>query len=135
LWKRELETVQDRALWVLQVADEHDLKFGKALGRCLLGAANKGIGRPEDGLAEVRDGLDLYHSLKTPPVFSPLLLNVQASRKALRQLIFWKPATFWKAADRRLRHGRRVDPNSGEHDRVAAADGRSVPAEQTYERG
>ena len=60
--------MQDRALLVLQVADEHDLKFGKALGRCL-GAANTGIGLPEDGLAEVRDGLDLYHSLKTPPVF------------------------------------------------------------------
>jgi hypothetical protein len=64
------------------MCDEHDLKFGKALERCLLGAANTGIGRPEDGLAEVRDGLDLYHSLKTPPVFSPLLLYVQASRKA-----------------------------------------------------
>jgi hypothetical protein len=51
--------VQDRALRVLQVADEHDLKFGKALGRCLLGVANTGIGRPEDGLAEVRDGPDL----------------------------------------------------------------------------
>jgi hypothetical protein len=57
-----------------------------------------GIGRPEDGLAEVRDGLDLYHSLKTPSVFSPLPLYIQASRKALRQLIFRKPATFWKAA-------------------------------------
>jgi hypothetical protein len=88
--------VQDGARRVLQVADEHDLKFGRALGRCLLGAANTGSGRPEDGLADVHDGLDLYHSLKTPPVFSPLVLYVQASRKALRQLIFWKPATFWK---------------------------------------
>jgi len=85
LWKRELETVQDGARRVLQVADEHDLKFGRALGRCLLGAANTGSGRPEDGLADVHDGLDLYHSLKTPPVFSPLVLYVQASRKALRQ--------------------------------------------------
>jgi hypothetical protein len=43
-------------------------KFGEALGRCLLGAANTGIGRPEDGLAQISDGLDLYHGLKTPPV-------------------------------------------------------------------
>jgi hypothetical protein len=28
--------------------------------------------------------------------------------KALRQLIFWKPATFWKAADSRPRQGRRA---------------------------
>jgi predicted ATPase/class 3 adenylate cyclase len=78
LWRRELETVQDRALRVLQVAEEHDLQIWKALGRCLLGAANTGIGRPEDGLAQIRDGLDLYHGLKTPPVFWPLLLYVQA---------------------------------------------------------
>jgi hypothetical protein len=41
--------VQDGARRVLQVADEHDLKFGRALGRCLLGEANTGSGRPEDG--------------------------------------------------------------------------------------
>jgi predicted ATPase/class 3 adenylate cyclase len=78
LWRRELETVQDRAMRVVQVAEEHDLQIWKALGRCLLGAANTGIGRPEDGLAQIRDGLDLYHGLKTPPVFWPLLLYVQA---------------------------------------------------------
>jgi predicted ATPase len=82
LWRRELETVQDRAVRVLQVAEEHDLQIWKALGRCLLGAANTGIGRPEDGLAQIRDGLDLYHGLKTPPVFWPLLLYVQAGAYA-----------------------------------------------------
>jgi predicted ATPase len=82
LWRRELETVQDRAMRVLQVADEHDLQIWKALGRCLLGAANTGIGPPEDGLAQIRDGLDLYHGLKTPPVFWPLLLYVQAGAYA-----------------------------------------------------
>jgi predicted ATPase/class 3 adenylate cyclase len=83
LWRRELETVQDRAMRVLQVADEHDLQIWKALGRCLLGAANTGIGpRPEDGLAQISDGLDLYHGLKTPPVFWPLLLYVQAGAYA-----------------------------------------------------
>jgi len=48
----------------------------------LLGAANTGIGRPEDGLAQIRDGLDLYRGLKTPPVFWPLLLYVQAGAHA-----------------------------------------------------
>jgi predicted ATPase/class 3 adenylate cyclase len=82
LWRRELETVHDRAVRMLQVADEHDLQIWKALGRCLLGAANTGIGRPEDGLAQIREGLDLYHGLKTPPVFWPLLLYVQAAAYA-----------------------------------------------------
>ena len=82
LWRRELETMHDRAVRLLQVADEHDLQIWKALGRCLLGAANTGIGDPEAGLAQIRDGVDLYRGLKTPPVFWPLLLYVQAEAYA-----------------------------------------------------
>ena len=74
LWRRAPETVHDRAVRLLQVADDHDLQIWKALGRCLLGAANMGIGTPEVGLAQIREGLELYRGLKTPPVFWPLLL-------------------------------------------------------------
>jgi hypothetical protein len=48
---------------------------------------------------------------------------MRPSLKALRQLISWKPATLWKASDSRPRQGRRVNPSSGEHHRIAAADG------------
>lgn len=82
LWRRDLGAVRDRAAQTLQVADEHDLQIWKALGRCLLGAANTGIGAPEVGLAQIREGLDLYHGLKTPPVFWPLILYVQAGAYA-----------------------------------------------------
>ena len=82
LWRREPEIVQDQAVRVLQVADEYDLPIWKALGRCLLGAANTGLGQPEDGLAQIREGLALYHGLKTPPVFWPLLLYLQAGAYA-----------------------------------------------------
>ena len=82
LWRRELETTHDGAARLLQVADEHDLPIWKALGRCLLGAANTGIGDREAGLAQIRDGVDLYRGLKTPPVFWPLLLYVQAEAYA-----------------------------------------------------
>ena len=82
LWRRELETMHDRAVRLLQVADEHDLQIWKALGRCLLGAANTGIGDPEAVLAQIRDGVDLHRGLKTPPVFWPLLLYVQAEAYA-----------------------------------------------------
>jgi tetratricopeptide (TPR) repeat protein len=67
---------------VLRVSEEHDLPVWKALGTCLLGIANAGIGRTEEGLAQIRKGLDLYRGLRTPPVFWPLLLYIQAGAYA-----------------------------------------------------
>jgi adenylate cyclase len=82
LWRREPDLVRGRARGVLEVADEHDLQIWKALGRCLLGAANTAMGQIEEGLAQIRQGLDLYRGLKTPPVFWPLILSVQAGAYA-----------------------------------------------------
>jgi predicted ATPase/class 3 adenylate cyclase len=78
LWRREPEPMRDRAVGVLDVADEHDLQIWRALGTCLLGAARTGLGRSEEGLAEIHEGIALYHGLKTPPVFWPLILFVRA---------------------------------------------------------
>jgi tetratricopeptide (TPR) repeat protein len=78
LWRREPELMRDRAVGVLDVADEHDLQIWRALGTCLLGAAKTGLGRSEEGLAEIREGIALYHGLRTPPVFWPLILFVRA---------------------------------------------------------
>jgi predicted ATPase/class 3 adenylate cyclase len=78
LWRREPELVRDRAVGVLDVADEHDLPIWRALGAFLLGAAKTGLGRSEEGLREIREGIDLYQGLRTPPVFWPLLLYVRA---------------------------------------------------------
>ena len=78
LWRREPELVRDRAVAVLDVADEHDLPIWRALGTCLLGAAKAGLERSEEGLTEIREGIALYQGLRTPPVFWPLLLFVQA---------------------------------------------------------
>ena len=78
LWRREPELVRDRAVGVLDVADEHDLQIWRALGTCLLGAAKTGLGRSEEGLREIREGIGLYQGLRTPPVFWPLLLFVRA---------------------------------------------------------
>jgi predicted ATPase len=82
LWRREPQLGRDPAVGLVRVADEHDLQIWTALGTCLLGAANTGIGRFDEGLAQIRHGLDLYHGLKTPPVFWPLLLSVQAGAYA-----------------------------------------------------
>ena len=78
LWRREPEPMRDRAVEVLDVADEHDLPIWMALGTSLLGAAKTGLGRSEEGLAEIRDGIALYQGLTTPPVFWPLILYVRA---------------------------------------------------------
>jgi hypothetical protein len=78
LWRREPEPMRDRAVGVLDVADEHELQIWSALGTCLLGAAKTGLGRSEEGLTEIREGIAMYQGLKTPPVFWPLLLFVQA---------------------------------------------------------
>jgi hypothetical protein len=78
LWRREPELIRDRAVGVLDVADEHDLPIWTALGTCLLGAAKTGLGRSEEGLAEIHEGIALYHGLRTPPVFWPLILFVRA---------------------------------------------------------
>jgi predicted ATPase/class 3 adenylate cyclase len=82
LWRREPELVRDRGTRVLDVADEYDLQIWRALGRCLHGAATTGMGRLDEGLAQIRQGLDLYHGLKTPPVFWPLLLSLHAGALA-----------------------------------------------------
>jgi predicted ATPase/class 3 adenylate cyclase len=78
LWRREPELARDHAIGLLDVADQHDLQIWKALGRCLLGAAITGSGPSDDGLAQIREGLDLYQGLKSPPVFWPLLLSLHA---------------------------------------------------------
>jgi predicted ATPase/class 3 adenylate cyclase len=82
LWRREPQRVRDRAVGVLQVVEDHDFQIWRAVGTCLLGAADAGMGRTEEGLAQIRQGMDLYQGLKTPPIFWPLLLSVQAGAHA-----------------------------------------------------
>jgi tetratricopeptide (TPR) repeat protein len=71
LWRREADLVRDRAERLLQLMAEHDFPIWRALGTCLLGAADTATGQGEAGLARVRQGMDLYQGLKTPPVFWP----------------------------------------------------------------
>jgi tetratricopeptide (TPR) repeat protein len=78
LWRREPEVVLDRAVGLMEIADEHDFRIWTAAGSCLLGAAQVGLGRFEEGLANIRDGTDLYQGLRSPPVFWPMLLFIEA---------------------------------------------------------
>ena len=51
---------------------------GRAAGTVLRGAARVGLGRVDEGLADVRNGIGLYGELRSPPIFWPFLLFVQA---------------------------------------------------------
>jgi adenylate cyclase len=78
LGRRECEPVQERAQAVLDIAEEHEFLTWKAVATCLHGAALAGMGRAEEGVAQVRQGIHLYQGLNTPPVFLSLLLYIQA---------------------------------------------------------
>ena len=82
LWRREPEHLRDRAVGVLDVAEEYDLEIWRAVGAVLLGAAKTGLGREEEGAAEISEGIAAYQGLRTPPVFWPLLLYVRAGASA-----------------------------------------------------
>ena len=82
-WRREPEVVLDRALRLLGIADEYDFRIWAAVGGCLLGAAQVDLGRFEEGLANIRDGLAAYRGIVSPPVFWPMLLYLHARASGL----------------------------------------------------
>jgi predicted ATPase/class 3 adenylate cyclase len=82
LWRGEPELVLERAEGVLAVVDENDIQIWRALGTLLSGAAKTGLDRFEEGLAEMRQGINLYQGLTTPAVFWPLVLFVEAGAHA-----------------------------------------------------
>jgi predicted ATPase/class 3 adenylate cyclase len=83
LWLREPGLVREHAVELLQVAEQYDFPLWRALGRCLLGIADAELGRAEQGLATVDEGIELYQEMRTPPVFWPQLLAIRAGAHAL----------------------------------------------------
>jgi predicted ATPase len=81
-WRGEFDLVAARARAALTVADEFDLPIWRALGTTLLGAATTALGRQEEGIRLVSEGLDLYQGLRTPPVFWPMVRFLQAAAYA-----------------------------------------------------
>ena len=78
LWRREPQLVRDRAVDLLGVIETNDFPIWRALGTALLGAARTLLGEPDQGVAQIADGLDQYQGLRTPPVFWPLVRYMQA---------------------------------------------------------
>jgi predicted ATPase/class 3 adenylate cyclase len=78
LWRQDWSLAHDRAEGRLEIANEHDLRIWSAVGSCLVGAAEVGLGGFAAGLASIRSGMDLYQGLRSPPIFWPFLLFVDA---------------------------------------------------------
>jgi predicted ATPase/class 3 adenylate cyclase len=77
-WRNEPEVVLDRAVRLMEIADEYDFRIWSAIAACLMGAAQTSLGRSEAGLAQVREGMASYQGIVTPPVFWPMLLYLDA---------------------------------------------------------
>jgi predicted ATPase/class 3 adenylate cyclase len=83
LWLRQPELVREHAVRVLRVERQYDFPLWRALGTCLLGIADAQLGRAEEGLAQLNEGIALYQEMKTPPVFWPQLLGIKAGANML----------------------------------------------------
>jgi predicted ATPase len=83
LWLRQPELTRKHAVQVLHFVQQYDFPIWKALGTCLHGIADAQLGRAEEGLAQVNEGIALYQEMKTPPVFWPQLLAIKAGAYAL----------------------------------------------------
>jgi hypothetical protein len=79
LMRGEPEEAREHAVQVIEVATEHDLHIWRAVGTVILGATTVALGRADEGLRWVSEGLDRYRGLRTPPVFWPFLLEVAAN--------------------------------------------------------
>ncbi|MEO8668295.1 MAG: NB-ARC domain-containing protein, partial [Bauldia sp.] len=77
-WLRSFPSACERTAVLLDIADEYDFRIWTAAGTCLSGAAEVGLGRGGEGFAKVLEGISLYQGLRSPPVFWPMLLSIQA---------------------------------------------------------
>ncbi len=82
LWRREFDLVLDRAIRLQEIADEYDFRVWSAIGSCLLGAAQTGLGQVDEGLARSREGIAAYQGIVAPPVFVPMLRFMDAGSRA-----------------------------------------------------
>ena len=78
-WRREPAIALELATSLVDLADEHEFRIWTAAGNVLRGAAHVALGRADEGMAEVQFGIGLYGELRSPPIFWPFLLFVQAS--------------------------------------------------------
>jgi tetratricopeptide (TPR) repeat protein len=75
----EPDQAREYAVEVIELATEHDLHIWRAVGTAVLGAAMTALGASEEGMRWIREGLERYRGLRTPPVFWPFMLELTAN--------------------------------------------------------
>ena len=79
LFRGDMHAVNELSAQSLQIASANDYPIWRALAFVLQGLARMAFGEREAGLAQLERGFELYKRETTPPVFWPLLLNLQAT--------------------------------------------------------
>jgi predicted ATPase len=83
LWLGQVEISRARARDLLVIAEEHDFQVWSAVGTCLGGISMARTGSAEEGLSLIRRGATTYQGLRTPPIFFPLLVQMEAEALGL----------------------------------------------------
>ena len=78
LWMGDFQEAQAGARALMDLAAEYDFQIWSTLAACVCGAAMVGNGEIAAGLALIEPGMTVYRGLRTPPVFWPMLLSMQA---------------------------------------------------------
>jgi tetratricopeptide (TPR) repeat protein len=78
LWRHEVEIVLEHAQTVLEIARKYDFQIWEAVASCLHGAALSGMAKVDDGILEVKRGIEMYAESNNPPIFWPMLLLLHA---------------------------------------------------------
>lgn len=79
IWLREYALAEEQGRIVMDLADEYDFQLWSAAGGCVRGAAMAEMGFGDEGLALIERGIAAYRGPKSPPVFLPLLLWMNAA--------------------------------------------------------
>jgi predicted ATPase len=75
--------VRKHAQEALEIVKEHDFQVWRASATCLDGVAMTAMLQGEQGLARFREGKALFQRLKSPPVFWPAVLLMEAGACAV----------------------------------------------------
>jgi predicted ATPase/class 3 adenylate cyclase len=78
LMRDEPEQARTLAVESIELSTEHDLHVWRAVGTVIMGAATVALGAGDEGMRWIREGLERYRGLRTPPVFWPFMLEVTA---------------------------------------------------------
>ena len=78
LWMGNYQAAQAGARTLMDIAAEYDFQIWSAVAACVSGVVMAGKGDFKAGIARIEPAMTVYRGLKSPPVFLPFLLQMQA---------------------------------------------------------